>query len=1154
MHSDDHFDCMKRFLIGLLLSIPFLTIQAQYLEGVAASKVVYGAEAVRISERTGHVQYIRFGERGPQSLPVLLEKRKPWMPAYNGPVSLDLIRSTDDGIGMTHDRYAVTLGGVPIEGSVVVGHSRGGRLASVNGDIYRVKAMGAATLSEEQALALALADVGADEYVWETGGMGRRFDQAHLSALAQPTLAYAPRNGEFRDDNFVLAWKLDIYATRPLSRQWIYVDAHTGEVVYRQNRIHTVDVVGSAVTMYSGTMPLTTDQTGPNAFRLRETGRGGGISTFNCQTGTDYLTAVDFTDADNAWNNVNPQQDQCATDAHIGAEATYDYFSIVHGWDSYDDNNAPLLSYVHYDVGFDNAFWDGTRMTYGDGSGGFFSSPLTTMDVCGHEITHGVTEFSAALIYNFDESGALNESFSDIFGNVLEHRVKPTDWSWLVGEECTPGAIGIRSMEDPTIFQNPGCYGDQWWMPSADPHYNSGVQNHWFYILTVGDTGTNALGNAYSVPAIGWTKSEAIAFRNLSVYLTPNSDYADARFYAIQSASDLYGACSPEMISTANAWYAVGVGGPWTNVPLSAFQAMPRNFCDAPATVNFVNNSNSGASYLWDFGDGGTSTLANPTHVYNALGSYTVTLVTTSCTGLRDTLVMPNYVVLDTNIACAVTLPVTGTTTINYCIGTVLDPGGYNDYPDNANTVVTIQPPVADYIVLTFNAFQLEDFFDYLNVYDGPTTASTLIGSYTGSVGPPGGTLTSSTGVVTLEFTSDPSVTMPGFDIGFECFMATTAPTANFSALPLTTCDGNVSFSDLSVDHPNSWSWNFGDGSPLSTLQNPTHQYAAPGTYTVSLTACNGIGCDTYTCTNCVIYDPNAPACQISTLPTSGLVTLTACSGSVADDGGATNPYTDNVDVYAVISPPGATQVSIYFTQFMIEDFFDSLVVFDGTSISSPRLGAYSGFNLPNGGQPLVSTGGAIMLHFTTDLSVVYDGFQATWTSVGATNGPSAAFNAPVSASSGVPVNFTDASTGATAWAWDFGDGGTSPLQNPTHTYAASGTYPVSLVVNNAGGCQDVHVQNIYVDVVAVDPGRATTFSLFPNPAGDRVQLDLRLPDASAVRLRVTNAMGQQVYAQDFAATAQLQRVLETSALARGMYFVQVETTHGSLVRKLVLE
>lgn len=1143
---------MKKLLLTFLLFAPVLFLQAHYLEGPAASQVVHGAEAVRYSDHTHQVQYIRFGENGPASLEALLAKRKPWMPEFSGEVTFVQRSVYDDGLGMVHRRMQLLMNGIPVEGAVLVVHEHQGRMVAVNGDVYGVMAKSTVPAwSEAQALQAALAYVGAERYQWEMGGMLRRFEDDRLGFLPHGQLVFAPYHGDYRSQNFRLAWKFDLYAAKPLSRQWLFVDASTGEVIHTLDRIHTVDVVGSAVTRYSGTLPLTADQTAPNSYRLREAGRGMGIWTLNLQEGTDYFTAVDFTDANNVWNNVNSQQDECAPDAHIGAEATYDYFHLNYGWDSYDDNNALLRSYVHYDVQFGNAFWDGISMTYGDGDGFTFTSPLTTLDVCGHEMTHGVTEYAAGLIYA-NEPGALNESFSDIFGKAVEHYVKPTATSWLIGPECTNG-VGIRSMSDPTIFQNPGCYNGQYWVPGADVHYNSGVQNHWFYILTAGDTGVNDLSNAYSVAGLGYTKAEAIAFRNLSVYLTPNSQYADARFYAIQAASDLYGACSNEMIQTANAWYAVGVGGPFTNQPMASFAAHPHNFCMAPATVNFTNTSNSGASYLWHFGDGGTSTLANPSHTYANLGTYSVKLVVTGCTGIKDSITLNNYVVLDTNLACTVTMPSTGFTTLNYCMGNILDPGGLNDYPDNASSVVSIQPPGADYIVLTFHSFQLEDFYDYLSIYDGPNTSSPVIGNYTGSVLPNGGTITSTGGSITLEFTSDISVTMPGFDVDFECFTVTAAPVAGLTGTPLNTCSGTVNFTDLSTNHPHTWTWNFGDGSPSSPLQHPSHTYTTPGTYSVTLVACNSIGCDTFVCSNCVVYDPNAPACAIASLPVTGTTNLSTCAGVLTDDGGSGN-YSDNVDAVAIIAPPGASQVTLTFTQFDLETNWDFLDVHDGPTVFSPLIGSYTGNVLPNNGMPIVSSGGALTLHMTSDFIINAPGFEASWSSLGATNGPNADFTAPTTAAVAQVVTFTDQSTNATGWDWDFDDGSTSAQQHPTHSFATAGVYHVTLRVRNAQGCDDIHTQNIYVGMVNMGPVQTLQLDLWPNPARDQVHLRLQLPDASTLQLSVLDAWGQQVYAADITATDHLERVLDMHKYARGMYFVKIESFQGTLVRKMVLE
>ncbi|MCL4106323.1 UNVERIFIED_CONTAM: hypothetical protein GTU68_003484 [Idotea baltica] len=575
---------------------------------------------------------------------------------------------------------------------------------------------------------------------------------------------------------------------------------------------------------------MTADSQGPNLFRLQEAGRGNGIRTFNLQNGTNYGNAVDFTDNDNVWNNVNANLDQYATDAHWGAEKTYDFFWNNFSRNSIDGNGFQLVSYIHYDNNYVNAFWDGQRMTYGDGNGSF--TPLTALDVAGHEIAHGLTTFSANLVYQ-NESGALNESFSDIFGNAIENEARPTQWSWAIGEDMTNN--GIRNMQNPGNFGDPDTYlGTNYYIGAADNggvHTNSGVQNKWYYIM---------------VAAQGFTKSSAIAFRNLTVYLTPNSDHDDARFYAIQAATDLYGPCGPEVIATTNAWYAVGVGPEFTFSITADFAAATDSFCSVPALVSFGNASSNGGSYLWDFGDGNTSTAISPTHTYNNLGNYTVSLIAYGGPCGNDTIVRSQYIQIDTNITCAISLnPSVSSQTQTSCTGILYDTGGpANDYGNNEQAQITLAPTGAASVTLNFLSFNFEANFDYLYIYDGPSTSSPLIGTYSGTNLPNGGTITSSNGYITLVQSTDPGVTASGFELDWTCALPTAAPNTDFYADNLNSCNGMVNFFDLSSNGASSWQWDFGDGF-TSSIQNPQHVYGSNGVYSVQLISTNSIGQDT---------------------------------------------------------------------------------------------------------------------------------------------------------------------------------------------------------------------------------------------------------------------------------------------------------------------
>ena len=373
-----------------------------------------------------------------------------------------------------------------------------------------------------------------------------------------------------------LSYKFDVYNDNPLYGTILYVDAQTGSIILEDSKIMNTDAIGSANTLYSGTRTITSDFTG-STHRLRDFSRDADIFTFDMNNGSNFGSAVDFTDADNNWTPAD-----AGYDVHWGVEMTYDYYQNF-GRNSYNNSGATIESYVHTNLvglGYSNnvnAFWDGTnqRMVYGDGDGTDFD-PITSIDIVGHEFTHAVTDFSADLVYSY-EPGALNESFSDIFGTAIEFFAKPADANWLLGDEVSTSGTPLRNMSNPKDDDNngvdndgplpqPDTYkGDNWYSGSGDNggvHYNSGVQNFWFFLLSQGGSGTNDNGDSYNVTGIGIDNAAAIAYRNLTVYLTRNSNHEDAREGSIEAASDLFGKCSNEVTQVINAWDAVGVDGP----------------------------------------------------------------------------------------------------------------------------------------------------------------------------------------------------------------------------------------------------------------------------------------------------------------------------------------------------------------------------------------------------------------------------------------------------------------------------------------------------------------------------------------------------------------------------------------------------------------
>ena len=916
----------NKYFLLLLASIFLLSIQAQNnfqpreIYAADAERVMTGAEHMWLKQENIIPTFIKFRDGGNLTEEQFLFHVKKQFKLQSN-YSFQSIGTETDQLGYTHKRYQVLVDGVPVENGIFVLHIKAGKVEKYNGYIFNAISIATTpSLSEDAALRYATSSIGASVYKWnlpeEEAFIKREQNNPAATFFPKGQLVIQQKGGLNSSSEFILCWKFDIYAHKPMGRYDVYVNAQTGEIVKSGNKICTVDAAGTATTVYRGVRSLTTDNTG-SSYRLREAARGSGIRTYNMRTGTTYGSAVDFTDTDNNWNNVNPAKDQYAPDAHWGAEKTYDFY-LSKGRNSIDGSGYLLNLYMHYDVDYDNAYWDGTRMTFGDGGSYFSFRPLVSLDITAHEVSHGLDQYTANLDY-LNESGALNESFSDIFGTAVEYYADPSYNNWTMGEDLRTG--GIRSMASQNPYGNPDTYfGTNWYTGSADNggvHTNSGVQNFWYYLLAAGGTGTNDIGNAYTVTGQGRTKATDISWRNMVVYLTNTADYADARFYAIQSATDLYGACTAEVIATTNAWYAVGVGAAFIAGVDAQFTNSSPIGCAVPFTVNFTNNSVNASSYIWYFGDGDTSSLTNPSHVYTTLGLFTVRLIAYGGACGTDSITYTNLINISTLNPCEVVMPASGTgTTQTTCTGTVYDNGGrYGAYTDNVNSNITIAPTGASSVTLTFTRFRMENTYDFLYVYNGPSTSSPLIGTYTGNTLP--AAISSSVGSITLRQSTDPSVVDTGFAINWTRISSSVPPVVKFIGLDSITCSGIVAFTDKSTGGASSWLWNFGDAT-TSTLQNPTHTYLTNGTYTVSLQVTNSAGTSTLSKPSYIVVNkPAAPVGVGGSRCGTGTVALSATTSN-AVKWYASSTSTTTVSTSNPYTTPSISATTNYYVEELV--------------------------------------------------------------------------------------------------------------------------------------------------------------------------------------------------------------------------------------------
>ncbi len=530
-----------------------------------------------------------------------------------GPNSgLNTLKVFHNANGTTDTRYQQTINGVPVWGqTITVTTDANNSIVWMHGTaVTDVPAsfVAAPSLSPDfaldamkaQAASDAASDASSDLIYWN-----ERSNLVVYTEDGDATLAYE------------VSFVKDVKRGGQPSRPYFIVDASNGQVLFSYEGL-TTNLVGTGpggnakIGQYeygSGGQPFLDVAVSGSTYTMNNSQ----VKTVNLNHGTSGSTAYSYTGPRNTVKTINGAYSPL-NDAHNFGSVIFNMYSQ---WYSTAPLTFQLSMKVHYSSSYENAFWDGSAMSFGDGASTFY--PLVSLDVSAHEVSHGFTEQNSGLVYS-GHSGGMNEAFSDIAGEAAEYFARGSN-DWLVGYDIFKSANGaLRYMSNPPQDGSSIGHASDYYS-GMDVHYSSGVFNKAFYTLA-----TKA----------GWNTHKAfdVFVKANQSYWSPNSTFTQGGQGCVDAAVALgYSAADVQ-----SAFSVVGVtttipGG--NNAPTANF-----TFSTSGLTANFTDTSTDSdgtiASRSWNFGDSSTSTATNPSHTYAANGTYTVTLTVTDDDGATN--------------------------------------------------------------------------------------------------------------------------------------------------------------------------------------------------------------------------------------------------------------------------------------------------------------------------------------------------------------------------------------------------------------------------------------------------------------------------------------------------------------------------------------
>ncbi len=488
---------------------------------------------------------------------------------------MKLVRTDGDGV-MQHHRFQQYYKGIKIEGAEFIIHEKDEYANSGNGKlVHDMNKSIQPLISEAAALNKALDIVPSSKYKLKSNDVNNLTStQYHPKS----ELVFQKSNPDilFTPENFKLCFHFDIYIPNRDGFS-VYINANDGTLVSKSPLQSDCSGTTINTNFYGNRTIYTTYNSSDNKYHLQDNCISTVITVYNNQDSESYLTNEPYINASNtAWSSTIDLQS--ASTSLWACRRAVDFYQAVFNRNGFDDNGADVNIYQNATV---NGSPVNASMSFGGGNlkignnsniaAAYNKDDWNAIDIIGHEFTHAVTAATSALTYH-GESGALNESFSDIFGTYVEWWDGSTPFDWTIGEDridnLNPNLVPLRDMSNPKSAKSspqPDTYKGAYWIDTSGNydyggvHINSGVQNHWFYLLSAGGSGVNDNGTSFNVTGVGIQVAGFVAYQMDAHYLTSAADYADARYASVEIAVAYYGYCSNVSQQVVNAWNAVGV-------------------------------------------------------------------------------------------------------------------------------------------------------------------------------------------------------------------------------------------------------------------------------------------------------------------------------------------------------------------------------------------------------------------------------------------------------------------------------------------------------------------------------------------------------------------------------------------------------------------